>query len=174
MRTDDYGGSIENRIRFTRQVIEAVGDSIGIERTGIRFSPNFLVQGVQDSDPAKLFAELAKTLEELKLPWIELREPDKTTAAGAVPTAPVSPEMRQHYRGKIVINSDFDWTDARASIEEGHADAVSIGRLFISNPDLVKRIGTGAPLNPGDPRTFYSGGAEGYTDYPSLTEQEAA
>ncbi len=174
LRDDDYGGDIENRIRFTREVLQAVGDTIGMDRAGIRFSPNILVQGVEDSDPVPLYAALAKTLEELQVPWIELREPDKPTSAGSIPTAPVSPAMRAHYSGRIVINSDHDWTDARSRIADGHADAVSIGRLFIANPDLVKRIATGAPLNSGDPATFYSGGAEGYTDYRSLGEQEAA
>ena len=173
-RDDDYGGPIGNRLRFVRQLLEAVGAEIGIDRVGIRFSPNILVQGVEDSDPIPLYAQLAKTLEELSVPWIELREPDKPTSAGSVPTAPVSPAMRAHYSGKIVINSDHDWTDARARIADGHADAVSIGRLFIANPDLVKRLATNAPLNPGDPATFYSGGAQGYTDYPALGEQEAA
>jgi N-ethylmaleimide reductase len=173
-RTDDYGGAIENRIRFTREVLEAVGGAIGMGRVGIRYSPNILVQGVEDSDPSLLYAELAKTLETLGVPWIELREPDKPTASGSVPTAPVSPAMRPHYSGKIIINSDHDWTDARRRIADGVADAVSIGRLFIANPDLVKRIATDAPLNPAHSATFYSGGAEGYTDYPTLTEQEAA
>ena len=174
LREDEFGGAIENRIRFARLVLDAVGGAIGMDKVGIRFSPNILSQGVEDSDPVELYAELAKTLEELKVPWIELREPDKPTSAGSIPTAPVSPAMRPHYSGKIVINSDYDWTDARGRIAEGHADAVSIGRLFIANPDLVKRIATNAPLNAGDPGTFYSGGAEGYTDYPALTEQEAA
>ena len=173
-RTDDYGGSIDNRLRFVRQVLQAVGDSIGIDRVGIRFSPNILVQGVEDSAPVKLFTELAKLLEALGVPWIELREPDKPTSAGSIPTTPVSPAMRPHYSGKIVINSDSDWTDARARIEGGHADAVSIGRHFIANPDLVARIASGVPLNPGDPATYYSGGAQGYTDYPALGEQQAA
>jgi 2,4-dienoyl-CoA reductase-like NADH-dependent reductase (Old Yellow Enzyme family) len=174
LRADEFGGSIENRIRFVRKVLEAVGGEIGVDRVGIRFSPNILVQGVEDSDPIALFAELARTLEELRVPWIELREPDKPTSSGSVPTAPVSPAMRVHYSGKIVINSDHDWTDARGRIAEGHADAVSIGRLFIANPDLVKRIAIDAPLNLGDSSTFYSGGALGYTDYPTLGEQEAA
>jgi 2,4-dienoyl-CoA reductase-like NADH-dependent reductase (Old Yellow Enzyme family) len=174
LREDDYGGRIENRIRFAREVLEAVGGAIGIDRVGIRFSPNILVQGVEDSNPVVLFAELAKTLEELKVPWIELREPNKPTSAGSIPTAPVSPAMRAHYSGKIVINSDHDWADARRRIADGHADAVSIGRLFISNPDLVRRLAADAPLSPGDPNTFYSGGPQGYTDYPTLTEQEAA
>jgi N-ethylmaleimide reductase len=174
LRDDDYGGSIDNRIRFVRQVLEAVGEAIGMDRVGIRFSPNILVQGIEDSDPVALYAELAKTLEELQVPWIELREPYKPTSSGSVPTAPVSPAMRRHYSGKIVINSDHDWLDARVRIAGGTADAVSIGRLFIANPDLVKRIALDAPLNPGDSRTFYSGGPEGYVDYPALVEQEAA
>ena len=174
LRGDGYGGSIENRIRFVREVLEAVGATIGMDRVGIRFSPNILVQGVEDSDPVALFAELAKTLEELNVPWIELREPARPTAAGSIPTAPVSPAMRPHYSGNIVINSDHDWTDAQGRIAAGDADAVSIGRLFIANPDLVKRIALSAPLNRGDASTFYSGGALGYTDYPTLGEQEAA
>jgi len=173
-RDDDYGGAIENRLRFARRVLEAVGNAIGMERVGIRFSPNILVQGVEDSDPIALYVELAKLLEELKVPWIELREPYKPTSSGSVPTAPVSPAMRPHYSGKIVINSDHDWTDARHRIANGTADAVSIGRLFIANPDLVKRIAANAPLNVGDSKTFYSGDARGYTDYPFLTEQVAA
>jgi 2,4-dienoyl-CoA reductase-like NADH-dependent reductase (Old Yellow Enzyme family) len=173
-RDDSYGGPIANRLRFLRQVLEAVGGAIGMDRVGIRFSPNILVQGIEDSDPIALYTEVAKLLEELRVPWIELREPYKPTSSGSVPTAPVSPAMRPHYSGKIVINSDHDWTDARHRIDGGHADAVSIGRLFIANPDLVKRIAANAPLNYGDQRTYYSGGAEGYTDYPALAEQEAA
>ena len=174
LRGDGYGGPIANRLRFVREVLEAVGGAIGMERVGIRFSPNIYVQGVEDSDPVALFTEVAKMLEALHVPWIELREPDKVTAAGSVPTKPVSPAMRRHYPGQIVINSDFDWTDARRRIEDGHADAVSIGRLFIANPDLVRRIALDAPLNPGDPVTYYSGGAEGYVNYPLLGEQQAA
>ena len=174
LRDDDYGGAIENRLRFVRRVLEAVGKAIGMDRVGIRFSPNILVQGVEDSDPVPLYVELAKLLEELKVPWIELREPYKPTSSGSVPTAPVSPAMRRHYGGTIVINSDHDWTDARHRIEHGTADAVSIGRLFIANPDLVTRMALDAPLNYGDQRTFYSGGAQGYVDYPMLGEQVAA
>jgi N-ethylmaleimide reductase len=82
--------------------------------------------------------------------------------------------MRPLYSGRIVINSDRDWSDARQRIADGTADAVSIGRLFIANPDLVKRIYLEAPLNEGDSSTFYSGGADGYVDYPTLEEVRAA
>jgi len=161
-RTDDYGGSIPNRLRFMTQVLEAVGAEIGMDRVGIRFSPNIYSQGVEDTFPQPLFAAVGARLEELKVPWIELREPRQPTSAGAIPTEPVSPVMRKNFSGKIVINSDYDWQDARQRICDGHADAVSIGRLFISNPDLVKRIAMGAPLNEGDATTFYAGGAQGY------------
>jgi 2,4-dienoyl-CoA reductase-like NADH-dependent reductase (Old Yellow Enzyme family) len=173
-RDDEYGGSIDNRIRFASEVLEALGDRIGMDKVGIRFSPNIYSQGVEDSDPIPLFAALADRLEELKVPWIELREPAQPTSAGAVPTSPVSPAMRARYSGKILINSDYDWNDAWARVSAGTADGVSIGRLFIANPDLVTRIAAGAPLNDGDPATFYSGDARGYVDYPTLEEAKAA
>ena len=173
-RTDEYGGSIENRLRFMTEVLEAVGGAIGVDKVGIRFSPNIYSQGVEDSDPVRLFTAVAKRLEELKVPWIELREPLQPTSAGAVPTEPISPAMRSHYSGKIVINSDYDWSSAWQRVQAGNADAVSIGRLFIANPDLVRRIALDAPLNEGDSATYYSGGAEGYVDYPALDEAKAA
>jgi 2,4-dienoyl-CoA reductase-like NADH-dependent reductase (Old Yellow Enzyme family) len=173
-RTDEYGGSIENRLRFATEVLEAVGDAIGMDRVGIRFSPNIYSQGVEDSDPLPLFTSLAERLEELKVPWIELREAHQPTSAGAIPTAPVSPAMRPLYSGKILLNSDYDGPSARERMAEGIADGISFGRPFISNPDLVHRLAVGAPLSPGDVATFYSGGAEGYVDYPAYSEAEAA
>jgi len=173
-RSDDYGGSIDNRLRFMTEVLRAVGAEIGMDRVGIRFSPNVSVQGVEDGDPLALFEAVARRLEELNVPWVELREPRKPTASGAVPTEPVSPVVRAHFSGKILINSDYDWTDAQASMAVGIADGVSIGRLFIANPDLVKRIALNAPLNEGDRSTFYAGGANGYVDYPALEEAKAA
>ena len=174
LRDDDYGGSIENRIRFVSEVLEAVGTEIGMDRVGIRFSPNIYSQGVEDSDPAALFSALARRLEELRVPWIELREPRLPTSAGSVPTPLVSPAMRSLYSGAIVINSDGDWCDAHRRLIDGQTDAVSLGRLFIANPDLARRIAEGAPLNDGDPATYYSGDARGYIDYPFLDAAKAA
>ena len=91
-----------------------------------------------------------------------------------MPTSPVSPAMRTRYSGKILINSDYDWQDAWQRVSTGTADGVSIGRLFIANPDLVRRIAEGAALNEGDASTFYSGEARGYVDYPTLEEAQAA
>lgn len=173
-RTDEYGGPIENRIRFASEVLEAVGDAIGMEHVGIRFSPNIYSQGVEDSDPVALFTALGRRLEELQVPWIELREAHKPTLAGAIPTEPVSPAMRRHYSGRIALNSDYDGPSAQARMAESIADAISIGRPFISNPDLVERIRLGAPLSAGDQASYYSGGEAGYTDYPTFDQQRRA
>ena len=173
-RTDQYGCSIENRLRFMTEVLEAIGAEIGMERVGIRFSTNILVQGVEDSDPITLFKAVAEKLEELKVPWIELREAHQPTSAGAVPTEPVSPAMRPLYSGKILLNSDYDGPNAQERMAEGIADGISFGRPFISNPDLVHRLAVGAPLAPGETSTYYSGGAAGYVDYPLLVEAKAA
>lgn len=174
LRTDEYGGSADNRVRFMSEVLQAVGGEIGMDRVGIRFSPNIFSQGMVDSNPVPLFEAVARRLEKLKVPWIEMREPRTTTSGGVVPSELVSPAMRKLYSGKIVINSDSDWHDAHRRLIDGDIDAVSIGRLFIANPDLVKRIATGAPLNEGDSSTFYAGGPRGYTDYPRMDDAEAA
>jgi 2,4-dienoyl-CoA reductase-like NADH-dependent reductase (Old Yellow Enzyme family) len=174
LRDDEYGGSIDNRLRFMSEVLEAVGAAIGMDRVGIRFSPNIHSQGVEDSDPVALFTAVAKRLEELKVPWIELREPLAALPGGFEPTERVSPAMRPIYSGKIFLNGGFDEASARAFMAEGVADGISFGRPFISNPDLARRIAVGAPFSPGDVSTFYSGGTEGYVDYPPLEESVAA
>jgi 2,4-dienoyl-CoA reductase-like NADH-dependent reductase (Old Yellow Enzyme family) len=173
-RADRYGGSVDNRLNFVTEVIEAVAAAIGIERTGIRFSPNIHSQGVEDSDPIPLFTALATRLEELKVPWIELREAYQPTSAGAVPTAPVSPAMRPLYSGKIIVNSDYDGPSGQARLDEGVVDGIAFGRAFLANPDLVERIRRNAPLNMPETRSFYWGGPEGYTDYPTIKEQATA
>jgi 2,4-dienoyl-CoA reductase-like NADH-dependent reductase (Old Yellow Enzyme family) len=174
LRTDSYGGSIENRLRFVTEVLTAVGDAIGMERVGIRFSPNVMSSGIADSNPPALFSALAVRLEQLKVAWIELREPRPGTSFGGEPTAPVSGLMRPLYSGKIALNSDFDGANAQERLDEGVADAIAFGRTFLANPDLVERIRTGAELNAADVKTFYSGGPRGYVDYPTLDEAQAA
>ena len=174
LRSDQYGGSIDNRLRFACEVLSAVGNAIGMDKVGIRFSPNIYSQGVEDSDPIPLFTALARRLEALNVPWIELREAHRPTSAGAVPTAPVSPAMRPFYSGAIAVNSDYDGPSARARMAQGIVDAISFGRPFIANPDLVERIRIGSALNPGDEATYYSGDAAGYVDYPTLGEARDA
>lgn len=173
-RDDAYGGSIENRMRFALEVIDAVKGEIGIERTGIRFSPNTEANGVDDPDPGPLFIALAREMEARKLPWFELREPGEGSSFGKPSHPAVSPEMRPYYSGRIILNSDYVGDTAQARLDEGVADAIAFGRPFIANPDLVERLHLGASLNPLDTVTLYSLGAEGYTDYPALAEREPA
>jgi N-ethylmaleimide reductase len=174
LRDDDYGGPIENRLRFMREVVEAVSSEVGIGRTGIRLSPNGEVQGCNDSDNHALFTAAASDLERLGVPWLELREPGPHSTFRPTDEPPVSPAIRRAYSGRLVLNSDYDGTSAQAKLYEGIADAVSFGRPFIANPDLVGRIRGGVALNRWDAATFYTQGGEGYTDYPRHTEQQAA
>jgi 2,4-dienoyl-CoA reductase-like NADH-dependent reductase (Old Yellow Enzyme family) len=169
-RADDYGGSIDNRMRFMTEVLEAIGAEIGMERTGIRFSPNILSQGIEDPDPIALYTAVAKRLEELKVPWIEMREPGADTTFGSGATEPVSPSMRGHYSGVIALNSDYLGDTGQARLDEGIADAIAFGRPFLANPDLVARISARADLNEPDGTTFYTQDYKGYTDYPTLDD----
>ena len=173
-REDDYGGSIDNRVRLLREVIGAIADEAGIERTGLRLSPNGAVNGVDDSDPEALFSAAGEAMEAIGLPWIELREPGPQSSFRATDVPPVSPAMRRVYSGKIVLNSDYRADSGQARLDEGVADAISFGRPFLANPDLVERLQAGAPLNRWNVATFYTPGPDGYTDYPTMTEQAAA
>jgi N-ethylmaleimide reductase len=175
LRDDEYGGSIDNRLCFMTEVLEAIGGAIGMDRVGIRFSPNILSQGVDDPDPIALYTAVAQRLERLNVPWIELREPGPDSTFGGGATEAVSPAMRAHYSGVIALNSDYVGATAQARLDEGVADAIAFGRTFLANPDLVERIRIGADLNAPDGKTFYTQGPEGYVDYPTLDgEREAA
>ena len=169
-RDDEYGGSIDNRLRFMSEVVAAVAAEVGIDRTGIRLSPVGESQGANDSDNHALFTAAAARLEELRVPWIELREPGPQSTFRATDDPPVSPAMRKVYSGKLVLNSDYDGSNAQATLDLGVADAISFGRTFIANPDLPERLREGADLNAWNSKTFYSQGAEGYTDYPRMSE----
>jgi len=173
-RTDDYGGSVDNRLRFMTRVVEAMAAEVGIDRTGIRLSPVGESQGCDDRDNHGLFTAVAARLETLKVPWIELREPGPQSTFRATDEPPASPSMRAVYSGKLVLNSDYDATNAQATLDAGIADAISFGRTYIANPDLAERLRAGAELNAWNAKTFYTPGSEGYTDYPVLTEQAAA
>ena len=170
--TDEYGGSIDNRLRFMTEVLEAVGDAVGMDRVGIRFSPNIHSQGVEDSDPIPLFTRgRRERLEELNVPWIELREAHQPTSAGAIPTAPVSPAMRPLYSGTILLNSDYDGPSARGADGRGHRRRHQL-RPAVHLQPRPRQPDRGAELRSAraTPATYYSGGAAGYVDYPALDE----
>jgi 2,4-dienoyl-CoA reductase-like NADH-dependent reductase (Old Yellow Enzyme family) len=167
-RTDDYGGSIENRVRLLREVTQAVVDAIGADRVSVRLSPNGDSQGVDDSNPAELFAAAAKMLQDIGIAFLELREPGPDGTFGATDVPRQSPVIRQHFSGPLILNSDYTPERAQRDLESGLADGVSFGRAFLANPDLPKRLETGAALNAPNMATLYAQGPEGYTDYPAL------
>ena len=173
-REDEYGGPVANRLRLLREVTERVAGEVGIERVGVRLSPNGMVNGCDDPDHIGLFTAAAALLESIGVPWIELREPGPAASFRPTEQEPASPHMRKAFSGKIVLNSDYGARSAQARLDEGVADAISFGRTFIANPDLVERFRTGAELNRWDADTFYSGGPKGYVDYPTLSEAQAA
>jgi 2,4-dienoyl-CoA reductase-like NADH-dependent reductase (Old Yellow Enzyme family) len=168
LRDDDYGGSIDNRVRLLRQATQAIADVVGPERTAVRLSPNGDTQGVDDSDPVPLFVAAAEALGEIGIAFLELREPGPAGTFGKASIAPVAPAIRKAFAGPLVLNSDFDGASAQAALDSESADAISFGRPFIANPDLVQRLAEGADLAPDDPATWYSQGPEGYSDYPEL------
>ena len=165
-RTDAYGGSIENRIRFATEVVDAVIAEVGAARTSIRLSPNGDSQGCDDSNPIPLFTAATRMLEARKIGFLELREPRANGTFGSTDVPPVSPDIRKVFTGPLILNSDYTRNDALAAVADGRADAVSFGRPFISNPDLVERLTADLPLAEGNVRTWYSTGPEGYSDYP--------
>lgn len=174
LREDGYGGPIENRIRLLREVAEALISVAGAGRTHVRLSPNGAVQGVDDSDPHALFTAAAAELGRLNIASLELREPGSQSTFLASDIDPVSPAIRRVFNGALVLNSDYLKSSAEQRLADGAADAITFGRPFIANPDLVKRLRVGAQLAEPNVGTYYSQGPEGYTDYPTLPEQRAA
>ncbi|WP_404711094.1 alkene reductase [Sphingomonas sp. MMS24-J13] len=173
-RTDRYGGSIENRIRLLGEVTTRLGEAIGLDRVGVRLSPNGEVQGVNDSDPHALFGAAAKLLDEVGVAWLELREPGPDSQFAKPDTAPVHPVIRKAFGGVLVLNSDYDGATGQARLDAGEADAIAYGRTFIANPDLPRRLIEGLPLNAPDYPTFYTHDAKGYVDYPTWDEAQVA
>ena len=171
LRTDNYGGSIENRTRLLREIVGAVVDTIGADRTAVRLSPNGAIQGVDDSDPETLFVAAAAALSPFGLAFLELREPGPDGTFGKAATPPVAPKMRKVFSGPLVLNSDYEMgVDPHIQLQSGVADAIAFGRTFIANPDLPHRLKAGLPLAKDDMATWYSRGPDGYVDYPGAAQ----
>ena len=167
-RDDDYGGSPENRIRFMREAVARVVDAIGAGRTGIRLSPNGETQGADDSNPEAVFVPAAKALNDLGIAFLELRELGPTGTFGTTDVPKLSPLIRKVFTGPLVLNQEYSFEAGQADVASGLADAIAWGRAFIANPDLPERFRRGAELAKDNFKTWYSPGAEGYTDYPAL------
>ncbi len=165
-RDDAYGGSIENRTRLLFEVVQAVAQEIGADRTGVRLSPVTPANDAHDSDPQPLFERAVERLDPLGLAFVHVIE--GATGGPRDNIAFDYAALRAKFHGPWLVNNGYDKALAEATVASGRADAVAFGRPFIANPDLVERLRRDAPLNQVDADTLYGGGAKGYTDYPTL------
>jgi N-ethylmaleimide reductase len=178
LRIDRYGGSIENRARFLMEVTRAVIDVWGADRVGVRLSPYGIANGSGEADPMPLYTHVVRSLDPLGLAYLHFIEPRSSGAGRAevnhqnVPSA--MSLFRPLWRGPLITAGGFTGEAAEAAVAAGHADAIAFGRIFISNPDLPRRLQRGFPLTPYNRATFYGGEAAGYTDYPEHSELERA
>jgi N-ethylmaleimide reductase len=165
-RSDEFGGSVANRARFLRLVIEAVLEVFPKERVGVRISPYAAYNNATDPDVAETYGYVARMLNEYGIGYIHGAD---TNAWGGVPDMPkILDIIRSNYSGVLIANAGLTPADAQWLVAEGQADMVAFGRQYVSNPDLVARIAAGGPYNEADPFSFYGGTERGYTDYPAL------
>ena len=158
-RSDEYGGSLANRLRFPVECLSAMAEAIGPDRVGLRMNPGNTYNDILDANPAETHRELARQAAGLGLAYLHvMRAPVADIDAFAL--------GREHFTGRLILNDGFDGPAGGAAIETEQGDAVSFARHFIANPDLVRRLKAGIPLAGFDRRTLYSAGAAGYTDYP--------
>lgn len=173
-RTDEYGGSIENRAKILFDVIDAIREVMPENQIGLRLNPslNGVFGMTMDEETIPTFDYIIAKLNEYDLAYLHLSEP--FTDVSEIPFAEqnIAKRYRPIYKGTLVINSNFDQESGNAVIEAGFADAVAFGKPFISNPDLPERIAENAEWAEWDQNTFYTPGAEGYTDYPKLEKVE--
>ena len=168
-RTDEYGGSIENRTRFLAEVVTAMISVWGADRVAVRLGPNGTWNGISDSDPRALFTDVVEHLNHFNLAYLSLIEPRIAGSDLVNPTqgAVAAEWLRPIYKGKLMAAGGFDPETAEAAVLAGTVDAVAFGRYFVSNPDLPQRIKSKLPLAAYDRSTFYTFDSVGYTDYPA-------
>lgn len=155
-RSDEYGGSVGNRLRFLLELVEAVSAIAGAERTAVKFSPRIAFNGMVEPDADTLYPLAARELSARHIAFLHV----------AVQPGYAAGELRDHFAGPFLIGTGLDRAAAQAIIASGRADAAVFGRPVIANPDLVRRFAEGLEVASADPETFYTGGARGYTDYP--------
>ena len=162
-RTDEYGGSIENRARLHLEVTDAVVSVFGAGRVGMHIAPRGDAHGISDSNRPATFTYLVTELGRRKIAFIAAREHIAPDSLG--------PILRRAFGGVYVANEALDQKTGQQLLDDGRADAVAYGKLFIANPDLPIRFAKHAPLNRPIPETFYAHDAAGYTDYPALSSE---
>jgi N-ethylmaleimide reductase len=165
-RTDEYGGSLENRSRFLREVLQAVCEAVGADRVGVRISPENSFNDMRDSHAQETFVSVAERVNGFGLAYLHVLEGDMAAGARTIDYG----RIRAAFKGIYMANCRYDLMRAQQAIATNAADMVSFGTLYIANPDLVERFRQGAALNTPDPGTFYGGAEHGYTDYPLLGE----
>lgn len=176
-RTDQYGGSIPNRVRLLEEVTRALIDVAGADRVGVRLSPYGTTNCSEEDDPEPLYRYAIESLAKLGIAYLHLIEPRASGTGKAdasrsdVPSA--SDRFRQDWPGVLIAAGGYDRESAERAVADDSADAIAFGRAFISTADLVERVRRGAPFNPWDRGTFYGGDEVGYTDYPTLQHLEA-
>ena len=159
-RTDRYGGSAENRIRFVVEVLQAMGEAIGFDRIGLRVSPGLDYNDIHDADPAETYGLLFDRVSPMGLAYLHLVYRD-------YPQLDNYALARARWKGPLILNNELTGERAARILAEGGVDAVSFGRAFIANPDLVARLKNGLPLADYDRSLVYTPGPRGYTDYPT-------
>ncbi|NVK35928.1 MAG: alkene reductase [Rhodobacteraceae bacterium] len=171
-REDAYGGSIENRSRLLKEVMDAVTKEVGAGRVGVRLSPFSNANDISDSNPMPLFTHVVELLNGYGLAYLHLVE-GQTGGPRDLPDGASLSALYDKFDGAHMGNNGYDRQMAIDAVENDQVDMVAFGRPFIANPDLVERLKDNAPLNEGDQATYYGGGAEGYTDYPTLDALKA-
>ena len=176
-RTDEYGGSIENRCRFPLEIIDILIEVFGAGRVGMKLTPVGRFQDMMDSDPVALYTYFLGQLDKRGVSYVQFMEPhevfaDEHLEPGHKQIAEVCKTFRPHFKGTIMINNNLTPETATKALNDGVADLASFGRYFISNPDFVERVQNGWPLNDWDVNTFYVGGVKGYVDYPLYEKQQ--
>lgn len=169
-RTDSYGGSTENRCKLLKEITDAVLEVWEPERVGVRLSPVGGLGGSYDSNPLRTYTQAAKAISGKGLLYLHAIRPNSHTAKGEDENSDIIKSMRETFDGLFVVNGEFEPEEAKQWIQDGKADAVSFGRLFLANPDLPTRIKNGGPYNSANEDDFYGGAAKGYIDYPSLNK----
>ncbi|MDQ2890893.1 MAG: alkene reductase [Gemmatimonadota bacterium] len=171
-RTDRFGGSPENRTRFLMGVLDAVAEVWPSDRIGVRLSPGGGMSGIHDDDPVETFTHVAEALGRRGLAYVHVVEAPIGTNGPDERHVCSTELIRGAYRGTLISAGGYNPGTAERALQQKKADLIAFGRLFIANPDLVARVGQGAPLNEPDRTTFYTAGPHGYVDYPTLAPAE--
>lgn len=171
-RDDEYGGSLQNRLRFLREVTQTVAGVVGKDRMGVRFAPLFtstdedrVYLGLVEEDPHETYVEAVKVLDDIGIAYLSIAEADWDNAPDLPET--FRADVRNNFKGKILYAGKYTADRGLRMVESGWADLIAFGRPFIANPDLPERIANNWPLNTVDPATMYGGTDKGYTDYPT-------